>query len=52
MLGEADLRSLLTEQGQISVACEFCGKRYAFDGVDVESLLATDALPPPSGTHH
>jgi molecular chaperone Hsp33 len=52
MLGEADLRALLAEQGGVSVACEFCGKRYAFDRVDIETLLATDSLPPPTDIRH
>jgi molecular chaperone Hsp33 len=52
MLGEDDLRALLTEQGNVSVACEFCGRRYVFDPVDIESLLATDSLPPPTDVRH
>jgi molecular chaperone Hsp33 len=46
MLGNDELRTLLAEQGSVSLACEFCGKRYVFDPVDIESLLANDALPP------
>jgi molecular chaperone Hsp33 len=52
MLGGNDLRALLAEQGQVAVACEFCGKQYYFDSVDIESLFATDALPPSSDTRH
>lgn len=52
MLGDDDLRALLAEQGRVVVACEFCGKRYAFDKVDVEGLLATGTLPPTTDTRH
>jgi molecular chaperone Hsp33 len=52
MLGDEDLRALLVEQGQVSVACEFCGKRYVFDRVDVEGLLIGDTPPPSSDTRH
>ncbi len=40
-LGAEDARELLLESGgQIEVDCEFCGKRYDFDGIDLEALLA------------
>jgi molecular chaperone Hsp33 len=52
MLGEDDLRALLAEQGNVSVDCEFCGQRYVFDPVDIESLLATDSLPPSTDVRH
>jgi molecular chaperone Hsp33 len=39
-LGEADVRELLAEQGAVTVTCEFCGKPYRFDGIDVEQLFA------------
>ena len=52
MLGNDELRTLLAEQGSVSVACEFCGKRYVFDPVDIESLLANDALPPSTDVRH
>jgi molecular chaperone Hsp33 len=44
-LGEADVRELLAEQGAVTVTCEFCGKPYRFDGIDVEQLFATGAVP-------
>jgi molecular chaperone Hsp33 len=52
MLGNDDLRALLAEQGRVAVACEFCGKRYTFDRVDVEGLLTTGTLPPTTDTRH
>ncbi|HEX6928424.1 MAG TPA: Hsp33 family molecular chaperone HslO [Gammaproteobacteria bacterium] len=45
-LGANEARDILQEQGSVDVSCEFCGRGYSFDAVDVEALFATDA---PSG---
>ncbi|HMM45704.1 MAG TPA: Hsp33 family molecular chaperone HslO [Candidatus Macondimonas sp.] len=50
-LGSEELHDILREQGRIAVTCEFCGRDYRFDAVDVGQLLADDALPPSSATH-
>jgi molecular chaperone Hsp33 len=39
-LGYAEVKSVLQEQGRVSVTCEFCGMCYGFDAVDVEGLFA------------
>ena len=39
-LGQMEVHSILEERGKVEVDCEFCGKHYAFDTVDVESLFA------------
>jgi molecular chaperone Hsp33 len=39
-LGHDEVQSILKEQGRVDVDCEFCGRRYSFDVVDVESLFA------------
>jgi molecular chaperone Hsp33 len=44
-LGEADVRELLAEQGEVTVTCEFCGKPYRFDPIDVEQMFASGAIP-------
>lgn len=44
-LGMQELRSILDEQGAVSVTCEFCGRPYRFDAIDVERLFASDANP-------
>ncbi len=41
MLGREDISNLLVEQGSVSVDCEFCGKHYTFDAVDVEQVFVT-----------
>ena len=39
-LGSAELRSILDEQGTVSVTCEFCGRPYQFDAGEVEHMIA------------
>jgi len=39
-LGHAEVDSILREQGRVDVDCEFCGKRYSLDAVDIESLFS------------
>ncbi len=42
-LGSQEIHDVLSEQGAVSVTCEFCGRPYRFDAVDVERLFAGDA---------
>lgn len=51
-MGRAELEDILQEQGAIEVDCEFCGKHYSFDQVDVEAILVPDGVSPPSNTRH
>ncbi len=51
-LGEQELQALLNEQEEINVDCEFCGEKYSFDKVDVESLLANQLAQTKSDTRH
>jgi molecular chaperone Hsp33 len=44
-LGAAELRSILAEQGAVTVTCEFCGRPYRFDAIDVERLFTEGANP-------
>lgn len=39
MLGRAEVQDILETQGNIEVACEFCGQPYLFDGVDSALLF-------------
>ncbi len=39
-LGQAEIDSILAEQGKVEVHCDFCGKPYAFDAVDCTGLFA------------
>jgi molecular chaperone Hsp33 len=40
MLGEAELNSLLAEQGHVELKCEFCNKAFRYDDVQVRAILA------------
>ena len=48
MIGEAEARAALTEQGDIEIVCEYCGRRRRYDAVDVERVFAVTAVPPGS----
>ena len=39
-LGSEEVHSILTEYGQVDVDCEFCGRHYSFDAVDVDTLFS------------
>lgn len=39
-LGASEVESIITEQGQVAVDCEFCNAHYAFDAVDAVALFA------------
>jgi molecular chaperone Hsp33 len=39
-LGADEVRSILAEQGAVTVTCEFCGRSYRFDAIDSERLFA------------
>ena len=44
MLGAAEVNSILAEQGNIDVNCDFCNKHYAFDAVDAAALFASEPV--------
>ena len=39
-LGREEVESVLAEQGQVEVGCEFCGQQYRFDPVDAAQIFA------------
>ncbi|MGH8456253.1 MAG: Hsp33 family molecular chaperone HslO [Stenotrophobium sp.] len=41
-LGEAELDEVLREHGKVEVTCEFCGKVYAYDPVQVRELFVAE----------
>ena len=51
-LGPDEARSILDEQGEISVNCDFCNAHYLFDAVDVEQIFAAADHPPVKPTRH
>ncbi|TAK90046.1 MAG: Hsp33 family molecular chaperone HslO [Burkholderiaceae bacterium] len=51
-LGQEEIESILSEQEQITVHCEYCNQRYDFDAVDCAQLLRETAAGAPSQTRH
>ncbi len=43
-LGRPEVDSIVEEQGSVSVDCEFCGRAYSLDPVDVEHLFSDVAV--------
>ena len=39
ILGEEEAMSLIKEQGEIKINCDFCNKKYSFDSIDVTMLF-------------
>jgi molecular chaperone Hsp33 len=38
-LGAEEVRSVIAEQGAVTVTCEFCQRPYKFDAIDTEQLF-------------
>lgn len=52
-LGRAEVDSIIDELQTVTVTCDFCGKQYVFDAVDVAQLFASgDTAPANSGQRH
>jgi len=51
-LGYDEVTSIIEEQGNVSVNCEFCGEHYSFDAVDVEQIFASAFIEPTNTTRH
>lgn len=52
LIGRDEAESILVEQGEIEVHCEFCNQRYVFDPVDVEGLFRESWLYEGGETRH
>ena len=48
-LGVEEVRSVIAEQGTVTVTCEFCQRPYKFDAIDTEQLF-NDSAPQGSGS--
>jgi molecular chaperone Hsp33 len=46
-LGAEEVDSILEEQGQVEIGCEFCGLQYRFDPVDARKLFLPRHNQPP-----
>jgi molecular chaperone Hsp33 len=47
-LGREEVDSIIAEQGQVEIGCDFCGQHYLFDPVDATELFTDGADTPPS----
>ncbi|MDP3084616.1 MAG: Hsp33 family molecular chaperone HslO [Rubrivivax sp.] len=47
-LGREESESLIAERGEVEVGCEFCGRQYRFDAVDVGEMFTPEPNQPPS----
>lgn len=48
-LGEQEAREIVEAEGQVEVACEFCGASYEFDRLDVAQLFSGGVFNPHNG---
>jgi molecular chaperone Hsp33 len=46
-LGREEADSIIAEQGEIDVSCDFCGEQYKFDAVDSAQLFTSPGDQPP-----
>ena len=49
-LGREEVESIVAEQGQVEVGCDFCGAQYRFDPVDAAQVFLQAASQPPSSS--
>lgn len=49
-LGREEIDSIIAEQGQVDIGCDFCGLHYHFDPVDVGEVFTDDADHAPGST--
>jgi molecular chaperone Hsp33 len=52
MLGWDEVQSVLSEQGEAEVTCEFCNQQYRFDKVDAEQVFASEVVLDGSNSVH
>ena len=49
-LGQDEVASILADQGQVEVGCDFCGAHYRFDPVDAAQVFLQAASQPPGSS--
>jgi molecular chaperone Hsp33 len=47
-LGREESHSIIAERGEVEVGCDFCGRQYRFDAVDVGEMFTPERDQPPS----
>jgi molecular chaperone Hsp33 len=51
-LGEKEVNSILEEQDNVSITCEFCNKQYSFGAIDIKQLFKSIPISPEHTTRH
>lgn len=51
-LGKTEVESILKDEGEIAVTCEFCNASYVYDAVDLALLFNDSEFQPISPTRH
>ncbi|MCP3850219.1 MAG: Hsp33 family molecular chaperone HslO [Gammaproteobacteria bacterium] len=51
-ISHQEASAIIKEQGNISVDCEFCGKTYAFDEIDIAGIYTEHVQPSGTSTKH
>jgi molecular chaperone Hsp33 len=49
-LGSEEVQGIVAERGEVEIGCEFCGRQYRFDAVDVGEMFAPAADQAPGST--
>ena len=49
-LGRDEIEGIIVEQGQVEIACDFCGIKYHFDPVDAAGLFLPAGSQPPGSS--
>ena len=49
-LGREEVNGIVAEQGKIDVGCDFCGRQYIFDAIDVDELFIPARDQPPGSS--
>lgn len=49
-MGRDEVTAIVAEEGAVKADCEFCGRRYKFDAVDVEQMFSQERLVGASGS--
>lgn len=50
-LGQSEAESIIAEQGEIDMHCDYCGSHYRFDAVDIQALFHDNGHPVDTHTH-
>ncbi len=49
-LGQEEVESIVAEQGQVEIHCEFCAQKYIFDPIDTSELFTDGSQTPPGSS--